>query len=203
MVSSPSVFGGAVSAGGGEGGDRLGSGSRFQELAGALYGEALFIEQALDFEHHLDVLTAIEAVAGAGLLGAEPGELEAFARCVVLFDGADPGQLARDGPADRAELEPQRAAERLAGWRGRVDGPRVVRRLDAARQWKQLERDRGNNAKRALAADEQLLEIVAAVVLAQRIELLGAETIRHAGRHEGGRHGKLRCGDGKRNAGND
>jgi DNA polymerase-3 subunit chi len=26
--------------------------------------------------------------------GAEPGELEAFARCVVLFDGADPGQLA-------------------------------------------------------------------------------------------------------------
>ena len=27
--------------------------------------------------------------------GAEPGALEAFARCVVLFDGADPDQLAR------------------------------------------------------------------------------------------------------------
>jgi DNA polymerase-3 subunit chi len=27
--------------------------------------------------------------------GAEPGELDGYARCVVLFDGADEGQLAR------------------------------------------------------------------------------------------------------------
>ena len=42
------------------------------------------------------------------------------------------------------------------------------RGLDVARLRKQLDRRRGDDAERALAADEQLLQIVAGVVLAQR-----------------------------------
>ena len=59
----------------GGGPDRFGFGSRFEKLARALDGEALLVEQALDLQHHLDVLAAVEPVAGAGFLGAQPGKL--------------------------------------------------------------------------------------------------------------------------------
>src|SRR2546422_11691593 len=52
-------------------------GARFvpEPLLGALEGEALVVEQALDAQHQLEVLLAVETLAGGILLGPEQLEL--------------------------------------------------------------------------------------------------------------------------------
>ncbi len=83
------------------------------------------------------------------------GEVEAGAR-----DQLEGGQLVGGGGAGVGEE------------RHRVLDPRErqKRGLDLARLWEELQGRRGEDAERALAADEELLQIVAGVVLAQPSE---------------------------------
>ena len=56
-------------------GNVFGSGFGGEDLAGAGDGVALFVEEALDAEGHLDVALAVEALARATLVGLELREL--------------------------------------------------------------------------------------------------------------------------------
>jgi DNA polymerase-3 subunit chi len=78
---------------------------RLQHLDGALwtYRDDSFLPHGPDDEagaarQPILLTTGLENTNGANALflvdGAEPGELAGFARCVVLFDGADEAQLA-------------------------------------------------------------------------------------------------------------
>ena len=80
MASPTSIEGAGSGAGVGGGGELRGFGGVFgfgfggEDLAGAGDGVALVVEEALDAEGHLDVALAVEALAGAALVGLELGE---------------------------------------------------------------------------------------------------------------------------------
>jgi len=84
---------------------RLREADRLQQLDGWLwtYRDDSFLPHAPDDEagaarQPILLTTGFENANGADALflvdGAEPGELDGYARCVVLFDGADEAQLA-------------------------------------------------------------------------------------------------------------
>jgi len=83
---------------------RLREADRLQQLDGWLwtYRDDSFLPHAPDDEagaarQPILLTTGFENANGADALflvdGAEPGELDGYARCVVLFDGADEAQL--------------------------------------------------------------------------------------------------------------
>lgn len=84
---------------------RVRAAERLQHLDGWLwtYRDESFLPHAADDEpgaarQPILLTTGFENANGADALflvdGAEPGELSGYARCVVLFDGADAAQLA-------------------------------------------------------------------------------------------------------------
>ena len=93
--------------GSGSGGFGLG-GVGMERLAGALYGETLFVEQMLDAEQELYILAAVETVAGAGFFGGQGGE--------VGFPVAEDIGLYAEQSADFADAEVELIGD-LGGFR--------------------------------------------------------------------------------------
>ena len=83
-----------------------------QMLARARNGEALFIEQALDFENRLDILAAIEAVAAGALDRLERGE---FCLPESQHEGLGGRQAADFADAEQTLLGNRRRSLRSAG----------------------------------------------------------------------------------------
>jgi len=87
----------------------FGFGLGLEDLAGAGDGVALVVEEALDVEGHLDVALAVEALAGASLVGLELGEFS-------LPEAQNIGRnIAEAGYVADAEVELVRDGNRL-GW---------------------------------------------------------------------------------------
>ena len=66
----------------------------FEDLAGSGDGVALVIEEGFDAEGHLDVATAVEALAGAAFVGLELREFALPETEDVGWYLAQPGYLA-------------------------------------------------------------------------------------------------------------
>ena len=63
-------------------------------LTSALNGEALLVEQGLDFENQLHILAAIQAVTRSGFLGTQCGELGLPEAQDVGLDARELGDIA-------------------------------------------------------------------------------------------------------------
>jgi hypothetical protein len=66
----------------------------FEDLTSTGDGVALVVEEGFDAEGHLDVATAVEALAGAAFVGLELGELALPEAEDVGWDLAEPGYFA-------------------------------------------------------------------------------------------------------------
>lgn len=109
---------------------RSGSSDRLEHLDGWLWSwrDDSFLPHGLAGEPHVArqpvlLTTAEENPNGAQALflidGAEPGDLAAYARCLILFDGKDDAQLAR-ARAQWSALKGRGAA--LSYWRQSPEG---------------------------------------------------------------------------------
>jgi hypothetical protein len=65
-----------------------------EEGPGAFDGEALFVEEVLDFEDEFNVLAAVEALVGTGFFGVKGGEFGLPEAEDVLFDAGETADIA-------------------------------------------------------------------------------------------------------------